>query len=162
MRVFMLLAAALVVFVSAGSAQERTAPPGEPLHLWLASASQDDGKVVIQIASPAEQGGPGGWELRPGVGTLPATTVMYWLNWQKVILGKTVYAYRVARDIAGLPGYLLVQPDAVLKALAKPTGVAVYVRTKDSDPARPDDFYLALLREGTMVLVVHDLLPPEP
>ena len=59
MRVFLLLSAALLVFVSAGSGQERAAPPGEPLHLWLASASEEDGKVVIQIASPAEQGGPG-------------------------------------------------------------------------------------------------------
>ena len=96
------------------------------------------------------------------MGTLPATTVMNWVNRQKEILGQTVHAYRVASDIADLPDYLLLQPDAVLKALAKPAGVAVYVRTKDSDPARPDAFYLALLREGTIVLVVHDLLPPEP
>lgn len=162
MRVFLLLSTALLVFVSDGSAQERVAPAGEPLHLWLASALQDGREVIVQIASPAEQGGPGGGELRPGVGTLPTTTVMRWVNRQKVVLGKTVSAYRVGRDSAGLPGYLLVQPDAVLKALAKPTGVAVYVRTKDSDPARPDTFYLALLREGTIVLVAHELLPPEP
>lgn len=162
MRVFLLLSAAFLLFVSTGIAQERAAPPGEPLHLWLASASQSDGKVVVQIASPAEQGGPGGGELRPGVGTLPATTVMRWVKRQEAILGKRVDAYRVACDLAGLPGYHLVQPDDVLKALAKPTGVAVYVRTKGSDPARPDAFYLALLREGTIVLVVHNLSPPEP
>jgi hypothetical protein len=87
---------------------------------------------------------------------------MRWVNRQEAILGKTVDAYRVARDVAGLPGYHLVQPGDVLNALTKPTGVAVYVRTKGSDPARPDAFYLALLREGTIVLVVHNLSHPEP
>ena len=52
----------------------------------------------------------------------------------------------------------------VLKALAKPKGVAVFVRTKESDPTKPEPFYLAFLREGTIVLIVNhkDIYPQEP
>jgi hypothetical protein len=41
---------------------------------------------------------------------------------------------------------------------------AVFVRTREKDPARPDPFYLALLREDTLVLVVDhkDIYPREP
>jgi hypothetical protein len=54
--------------------------------------------------------------------------------------------------------------DAVFKSLAKPKGVAVFVRAKDSDPTKPDPFYLALLREDTVVLVVNqkDIYPQHP
>ncbi len=149
MRAFVLLSAALLLFVPVGNAQDKDAPPGPPPQLWLASASEQDGEVVIQIAKPAErggQGGPGGFV--PGVKSLPATTVMKWTNLRKVTLGKTVQAFRVRGERA--------EAKAVLKALAKPTGVAVFLRTKESDPTSPDPFYLSLLREGTPVLVVND------
>jgi len=157
MRAFTLLSVTVLLFVSAGSAQEKQAPPGQPPRLWLASASQQDGKVVIQIAEPVERGGSdlaGG--LGPGVGSLPATTVMKWSDLPKVTLGKTVQAFRVDGKLA--------EPDAVLQALAKPKGVAVFIRTKESDPTKPDSFYLALLRADTVVLVVNhkDLYPQEP
>jgi hypothetical protein len=149
MRVLTLLSATLLLFVPVGNAQEKDAPPGQPPQLWLASASEQDGKVVIQIAKAEERaglGGPGGFE--PGVKSLPATMVMKWSNLRKVTLGKTVHAFRVNGERA--------EPKSVLKALAKPKGVAVFVRTKESDPPRPDPFYLALLREDTLVLVVND------
>jgi hypothetical protein len=157
MRMLMLLSATLLLFAPVGSTQEKDAPPGLSPKLWLASASEHDGKVVIQIAKPEERaglGGRGGFE--PGVKTLPATTVMKWSNLRKVTLGKTVQAFRVNGEPA--------EPKSVLMALAKPKGVAVIARTKDTDPARPDPFYLALLREDTIVLVVNekDIYPQEP
>jgi hypothetical protein len=149
MRVLTLLSATLLLFVPVGSAQEKDAPPGQPPRLWLASASEQDGKVVIQIAQPAERGGPGGrGGFEPGVKTLPATMIMKWFNLRKVTLGKTVQAFRVNGERA--------EPKSVLKALAKPKGVAVFVRTKENDPRRPDPFYLALLRDDTLVLVVNE------
>jgi hypothetical protein len=81
---------------------------------------------------------------------------MKWFNLRKVTLGKTVQVFRAN----GKPA----EPSFVLKALAKPRGVAVFIRTQGSDPAKPDPFYLALLREGTLVLVVSekDIYPQEP
>jgi len=157
MRVLMLLSATMLLFVVVGGAQEKDAPPGQPPQLWLASASEQDGKVVIQIAKPEERGGRsgrGGFE--PGVKTLPATMVMKWSNLRKVTLGETVQAFRVNGERA--------EPKSVLKGLAKPKGVTVFVRTKQSDPTRPGPFYLALLREDTLVLMVNDndIYPDKP
>jgi hypothetical protein len=157
MRVLTLLSATLLLLVRVGSAQEKDTPPGQPPQLWLASASKQDGRVVIQIAKPEERGGLGGrGGFEPGVKSLPATTVMKWSNLRKVTLGKTAQAFRVKGERA--------EPKTVLKALAKPKGVAVFVRTKESDPTRPDPFYLALLREDTLVLVVNDkdIYPEKP
>jgi rhodanese-related sulfurtransferase len=57
MRVLLFLTATLLLFVRVGSAQENDAPPGQPPQLWLASACEQDGKVIIQIAKPEERGG---------------------------------------------------------------------------------------------------------
>ncbi|HLW68334.1 MAG TPA: hypothetical protein VKS79_23660 [Gemmataceae bacterium] len=46
--------------------------------------------------------------------------------------------------------------EAVLKALAKPKGVAVFIRSKKDDPAKLDPFYLGLLREDTLALGVEE------
>jgi hypothetical protein len=94
--------------------------------------------------------------LEPGVKSLPATTVMKWSEFPAVTLGPTVRAFRADGKAADAEG--------VLRALAKPRGVAVFVRSKDKDPTTPDPFYLTLLRADTLVLVVDhkDLYPPEP
>ena len=135
----------LFFFASVGSAQEKDAPREPSPLLWLASASQYDGKVVIQLAKPKEQGGRGPVRnLEPGTKSLPAPPVMKWSNLEKVILGKTVRAFRVNGKLA--------EPNYVLKALAKPRGVAVFVRTEGREA--PDPFYLAMFREDTLVLVV--------
>lgn len=157
MRVLALLLATVLLSVSVGSGQEQEAPPGQPPQLWRASASEQEGKVVIQIAQPIEQadgGGPGGFE--EGVRSLPPDTVMRWSNLRKVALGQTAQAFRANGQRA--------EPKAVLKGLAEPKGVAVFIRTKESDPRKPDPFYLALLREETLVLVVNnkDIFPQEP
>ena len=128
-----------VIFLSVtlvGSVQEKQPPPNEPPNLWRASASQEDGKVVIQIARP-EYVAP----RRP----VP-DEAMKWQSLRSVTLGKTVRAF-------GVNGKS-VEPKAVLKALAEPKGVVVFVRFHEplSDP---DPFYLGMLREGTIILVVN-------
>jgi hypothetical protein len=155
MRVLMSLFVTLSALAQVGRAQERDGPPGQPPCLWLASASQREGKVVVQIAEPQERGGkylPGGLERGPRWVPL----VMTWSNIPKVTLGKTLHVCHVDGKPAA--------PSAVLKALAKPKGVAVFVRTKGSDPIRPDPFYLALLRADTLILVVNakDIYPEVP
>ncbi len=157
MRVLAILLATLLLSVPVGSAQEKDAPRGQPPQLWLASASDQEGAVVIQIAKQVERGGVDGARgLGPGVQSLPATMVMKWSNLRKVTLGKTVQAFRVNGERA--------ETKSVLKALAQPKGVAVFVRTNERDPTRPDRFYLALLREDTLVLVVNekDIYPNKP
>jgi hypothetical protein len=158
MHVFTLLRlATLLLLVPVASAHEKDGPPGPPPRLWRASASEQDGKVVIQIAKPEERlGRDGARGLEPGVKSLPATMVMNWSNLEKVTLGKTVQAFRVSGQRA--------EPKLVLKALGKPKGVAVFVRSRESDPAMPDPFYLALLREDALVLVVNekDIYPQRP
>jgi hypothetical protein len=137
MRMLAFLSAMLLLPATVGSAQEKDAPPGPPPQLWLASASEQNGEVVLQLAKPEERlgtSGQGGFE--PGVKTLPAETVMKWGNLQKVTLGKTVQAFRVKGERA--------EPSTVL--------------------TRPDPFYLALLCEDTLVLVVNhkDLYSDKP
>ena len=53
---------------------------------------------------------------------------------------------------------------AVLKALAEPKGVAVFIGRDPKDPQAPPAFYRSLLREGTIILVVKpaDIYNPKP
>ena len=69
-----------------------------------------------------------------------------WVHLRKVTLGDTVHAFAVD----GKP----TEPKAVLKALAEPKGVAVFIRSYPNDPLIPAPFYRALLREDTIILVV--------
>jgi hypothetical protein len=152
MRVITLTLASLgaMLFSSMATAADAPArPPGKPPILALASASEKDGKVVVQIAQarvrfapPAADGGGG--------------TDIVWNNLKPVTLGETVQAY----NVDGTPA----EPGAVLMALAEETGVAVFVRLFDFDPAEPPEFYLSLLRKGTIVLVVkaEDVADPIP
>jgi hypothetical protein len=140
MRILALVTLALLAFVSAGRTQEKEPLPGEPPALWRASALQRDGKVVIQIAYQDYV------EPRKAVAREP----MRWVAWQPVTLGETVRAF----GIDGKP----LEPKVVLKALAEPKLVAVFVRqyiaSQPRDLADPDPYYLATLREGTIVLIV--------
>ena len=145
MRCLTLLSVTLLFFASVGSGQQKDAPREPSPALWLASASQRDGKIIIHLAKPKELGARGPVRnLEPGTKSLPAPGVMKWSNLEKVILGKTVRVFRVNGK--------LVEPNYVLKALAKQRGVAVFVRTEGWEP--PDPFYLSLFREDTPVLIV--------
>ena len=81
---------------------------------------------------------------------------MEWVNMRKGMLGETVQAFKVD----GRP----VGPKALLKALAEPRGVAVFMRSYTNDPRTPPPFYRALLRKGTILLVARaeDLYHPKP
>ncbi|HEV3145094.1 MAG TPA: hypothetical protein VGZ47_14485 [Gemmataceae bacterium] len=153
MRLFLLP----LLFTTLAAAQEKDrAPRGDSPRLLQASAMLVDGTVVIRIEHPIEQAA-GPLVRGEGIqGSLPAYMVMRWGELRKLTLGKTVQAYRTD----GKPA----DADAVLKALAKPKGVAVFIRNKKDDPVKPDPFYSVLLREDTIALVVEskDLYPQEP
>jgi hypothetical protein len=145
MRVPILLLVTLVAGIPTETAQVDKPPPNEPPQLWQASASEQEGKVIIQIARPDYV------EPRQAV----AAEAMRWRNLKQVTLGETVRAF-------GVDGKRM-EPKAVLKALAKARGVAVFVRYQQP-LLDPDPYYLAMLRDGTVALVVGagDILDPIP
>jgi hypothetical protein len=71
-------------------------------------------------------------------------------------LGKDIRAYR--------PDGKRALPREVLKALAKPRGVAYFLGYDKGKPVQPDPFYLGLLREGSIGLAFDrpELAPPMP
>jgi hypothetical protein len=139
----------LLLIVSAGIAQDKPPPPGPSPALWLASAAEQDGKVLVQIARPGLPPPPVDQNEKPAEGLL-------WVNLRKVTLGEKVQAFGVDGERVG--------PKAVLKALAERKGVAVFIRSYPDDPQTPPAFYRSLLREGTILLVVNaeDLYNPKP
>ena len=148
MRTLALTASLLIGPV--GNAQEKQPPPGEPPQLWRAAAAQQDGKIIIQIAHQQYV------DPRKPV----PREAMRWENWRPVTLGETARAF-------GVDGKAL-EPRAVLKALAEPKLVAVFVHQHISSRPRdlndPEPYYLAMLREGTIVLIVcgSDIFPLRP
>jgi hypothetical protein len=135
-----LASVAVLLIVPAGNAQEKPAHPGYPPMLLLASASEEEGKVVIQLSRSGPVPPPEDGKVRPG-----DRLATEWVPLRKVTLGDTVQAFR----IDGKPA----EPTAVLKALAKPKGVAVFLRSHANDPVTPPSFYRDLFREGTLLLV---------
>jgi hypothetical protein len=150
MPVLTLLSVTWLSVLPVGRDLEKDPPPGEPPQLWLASAVEENGKVVIQVARPEYK-----------VPRKPAVAEpMKWEKLRRVTLGQGVRAFGVDRKP--------LEPKFVLKALAGPRGVAVFVRNNVRDRPRdltePDSFYLGLLREGTIVLVAagEDIYPLAP
>ena len=128
----------LMVLLVCGPAAEGHAdkpPPNEPPQLWRASASEKGGKVLLQIAQPEY--------IEPR--QADAAEAMRWRDLKVAELGEAVHAF-------GVDGKRM-DAKAVLKGLAKPKGVAVFVRYQQP-LLDPDPFYLGMLREGTVVLVV--------
>lgn len=149
MRIFVLVA--LLLFVSVSNAQEKNAHPGYAPTMLLASAEVEGGKVVIQMSRPGPVPPRNDGKAQPG--DRPITE---WVPLRKVTLGETVQAF----GVDGKP----VGPKAVLKALAKPKGVGVFMRSYANDPLTPPAFYRELFREGTLLLVANarDLYNPKP
>jgi hypothetical protein len=118
--------------------------------LWQASAAKQGEKIVIQIAHQ-EYVDP-----RKPV----SREAMQWENWRPVTLGETVRAFRANGKA--------LEPGEVLKALAEPKLVAVFVRqhipSQPRDLSDPEPYYLAMLREGTIALIVtgSDIFPLRP
>jgi hypothetical protein len=143
--------AALLLIVPATEAQQKQAHPGYPPTVLLASAAEEKGKVAIQMSRPGPVLPPDDGKLKPG-----DRYMTEWVKLRKVTLGDKVQAF----GVDGKP----VGAKAVLKALAKPKGVAVFMRSYANDPLTPPLFYRDLFREGTLILVVHpeDLYNPKP
>jgi hypothetical protein len=130
---------------------EESAHPGYPPTVLLASAADREGKVEIQLSRPGPVTPSVDERVKPG-----DRFETEWVPLRMVTLGETVEAY-------GIDGKRL-ESKAVLKALAKPQGVAVFMRNYANDPPNPAPFYAALFREGTILLVANpaDLYNPEP
>jgi hypothetical protein len=106
--------------------------------------------VIIQIAQAGPVPPPEDGKRKPDA------VMTEWVNLNKVTLGETVQAFGVDGE--------RVEPKAVLKALAEPKGVAVFIGRDPKDPQAPPTFYRSLLREGTIILVVRggDIHNPKP
>jgi hypothetical protein len=142
---------ALLLFVPAGNSQENQDHPGYPPTILLASATEVGGKVVIQLSRPGPVPPSVDGKVKPG-----DRFKTEWVPLRKVTLGETVQAFAVD----GKP----VEPKAVLKVLAKPKGVGVFMRNYANDPVTPPAFYRDLFREGSLLLVANpgDLYNPKP
>lgn len=144
MQKILVFSAALICVVSA-KANGDSPPPNKPPQLWRAFATEQDGKVVIQISRP-----------KYDIPRKPVSAeVMKWHDLKKVTLGNSVHAFGVDAK--------RVESKALLEALRRPQGVAVFVRFYEP-LLDPDPFYLAMLREGTIVFVVaaNAILDPIP
>jgi uncharacterized protein (TIGR03000 family) len=132
-------------------AQQPPAPRGDPFQVFRASAAEKDGSVIVQVtplqALPQQRLVDG----KP-------QTFMVWrfAATKPLVLGKQVRAFR--------PDGKPAEAAEVLKALARPTGVACFMHFGTGAPVEPDPFFLALLREGSVALVVDsaELFPPRP
>ncbi len=117
--------------------------------IGLASAVEKDGKVIIEV-----------FELREvmrmkleGRGDV-FIEKRHWLTLTTGTLGNDIRAYQ----LDGKPA----DPKAVLKALAKPRGVAYFLGFDKAKPVQPDPFYLSLLKEGSIVLAFERPQPVQP
>jgi len=95
-----------------------------------------DGEVVIQIMRPEY--------VAPRKAVHPEA--MEWKSLRPATLGKSARAFWANGES--------MKSDAVLNALTKPRGVAVFVQYAGDEPMKPHPFYLAMLHEDTCVLVV--------
>jgi hypothetical protein len=120
-------------------------PRGEPPRLWRARAEKNGEQVVVTIAKPAERATADGGPRADGVVIQPSGTMMVWDDFPAVNLGPDAKAFTAA----GKP----LDTDAVTKVLAKPRPVAVFLRD-DKELVAPEQFYLKLLRDDAVVLVV--------
>ena len=131
----------LLLVASAVTAQEQpTAPKFDPPQIYSAKAVEKDGVVKVQFTA-AEFAPPLGYR---------------WTEKVTLTLGTQVRAFRSDGKVA--------DSSAVLKALAKPTGVFCLVRCVPDAPTEPDRFYLGMLREDSVILVADskDINPPGP
>jgi hypothetical protein len=95
-----------------------------------------NGKVVIRLSGPS---------LRRTGNTNADHLVHVWEDKKPLTLGNEVKAYSQAGK--------LLSKEAVLKALAKPVSVVHFVRRRADDPEQPDRFYMAMIRDDTVLLV---------
>ena len=147
----MFLSLAILSLLGTAAFAQAPVPKGEAPRIGLASAVEKDGKVIIEV-----------FELRevmrmkiPDRGDV-FIEKRHWLALTTGTLGKDIRAYR--------PDGKPAAPKEVLKALAKPRGVAYFLGHDRAKPVQPDPFYLGLLREGSIGLGFDrpELAPPMP
>jgi hypothetical protein len=119
---------------------EKRAPTVSP-SICRATATEDKGEVVVQVACPCVR------LPYDAEGKRLQGTVYVWEEIKPLTLGKEVAAYSQAGRPLG--------KEEVLKALAKPSMVVCFVRRDADDPERPDPVYLEVFRKETVILVYH-------
>ena len=135
----MLLSLAMLSLLGTAAFTQAPVPKGETPRIGLASAVEKDGKVIIEV-----------FELRevmrmkiPDRGDV-FIEKRHWLALTTGTLGKDIRAYQ--------PDGKPAAPKEVLKALAKPRGVAYFLGYNKDKPVQPDPFYLSILKEGSIAL----------
>jgi hypothetical protein len=147
----MLLSLAVLSLLGMAAFAQAPVPKGEVPRIGLASAAEKDGKVIIEV-----------FELREvmrikreGVGDV-FIEQRHWSGLTTGTLGKDIHAYR--------PDGKPAAPREVLKALAKPRGVAFFLGYDRGKPVQPDPFFIDILKEGSIALAFDrpELAPPVP
>lgn len=142
MRLYLVCSVTVLAFGLCAAAQEPPAPKTFPPETWLASAVKKDKVVAVKITPLAREA-----VVSEKDGVVVTKSVMMWGKPVELELGKKVQAIRLDGTAAS--------PDEVLKALAKPAGVACFL-TWPGFPAKPDPFYLSVLKPGSVVLVIEE------
>ena len=147
----MLLSLAMLSLLGTAAFAQAPVPKGQAPRIGLASAVEKDGKVIIEVFELREV-----MRMKMPKGGDVFIEKRHWLALTTGTLGKDIRAYR--------PDGKLAAPREVLKALAKPRGVAYFLGYDKGKPVQPDPFYLGLLREGSIVLAFDrpELAPPMP
>lgn len=147
----MVLSLAMLLLLGTAAFAQAPVPKGQVPQIGLASAAEKDGKVIIEV-----------FELREVVrmkmpnGGDVFLQKRHWSVLTTGTLGKDIRACRTDGKPAA--------PQEVLKALAKPRGVAYFLGYNKAKPVQPDPFYLGMLKEGSIVLAFDrpELAPPVP
>jgi hypothetical protein len=137
----MLLSLAMLSLLGTAAFAQAPVPKGEAPRIGLASAVEKDGKVLIEVFELRETMR---MKMPEGGDVFMFIEKRNWLLLTAGTLGKEIRAYR--------PDGKPAAPKEVLKALAKPRGVAYFLGHDRAKPVQPDPFYLGLLRAGSIAL----------
>ena len=133
------LSLAIVLVLGSVASAQAPVPTGQAPRFGLATATEKDGKVRIEV-----------FELREIMRVKPAAAgdvfveQRHWAPLTTGTLGKDIRAYR--------PDGKLAASEDVLKALVKGRGVAYFMGFEKNREIQPDPFYLGLLKDGSVAL----------
>lgn len=124
-------------------------PKGDLPRFGLASAVEKDGNVTIEISELRDV-----MRVKMPNGGDVFIEERHWLHLTTGTLGKDMRAYR--------PDGKPASPKDVVTALAKPCGVTYFLGYDKAKPIQPDQFFLGLLKEGSIALAFErpELAPP--
>lgn len=130
----------MLLFLStAAGAQQPPVPKGLAPLIGLASVVQKEGKVMIEVLDLREV-----MRIKMPNGGDVFIEERHWSVLTTGTLGEDIRAYRPD----GKPATV----REVLNALEKPRGTAYFLGYDKSKPVQPDQFYLNLLKEGSIAL----------